>query len=222
MISTTAVPELGRLLGRLVGPEAPSPAAISLDAARLALLSRLFTAAGAARQALATGDEAAARACLRLEVWLDAWRALSVEVTAVVTAAARTRLTAAAATVRLPAARAGRPIHDDAEAALIRHRLEAAGLPLERVPPPEHAADWGDAVRVAALAVDASWERLVAVVTEEMTRVADREQELLAWQRPRLARWVLTAGVLVLAMLLGLWGGGYLTPPPPNLPWGAP
>lgn len=222
MISTTAVPELGRLLGRLVGPEAPSPAAISLDAARLALLSRLFTAAGAARQALATGDEAAARACLRLEVWLDAWRALSVEVTVVVTAAARTRLMAAAAMVRLPAARAGRPIYDDAEEALVRHRLEAAGLPLERVPPPEHAVDWGDAVRVAALAVDASWERLVAVGTEEMTRVADREQELLAWQRPRLARGALTAGVLVLAMLLGLWGGGYLTPPPPNLPWGAP
>lgn len=222
MPTTTAVPELGRLLGRLVQAESHSTTSIPLEAAKLAVVSRLFAAAGAAREAHAAGDEPAARACLRHAVWLEAWRALSADVTGQLAAEARARLTAAATAVRMPAGMVGRLLPDDAEQAVIRHRLEAAAIPLERVRPPEHAADWEEALCAAALAVDASWDRLVALVSDEMARVTGREQEILAWRRPRLVLWVLTGAVMLAAALMGLWRGGYLASPPPSVPWGVP
>lgn len=221
-MATGTLPELGPLLGRLVQPDVHLPGGLSLEAARVGLVSRLFAAAGAAREALAGGDAPAARAHLRAAAWLDAWHGLSAEVAEVVVQEARKRLTEAAALVRMPTSTLARYLPGPEESTLIRHRLDAAAIPLERVSPPETADDVAAGMRAAALAVDASWDRLVAVVSEEMTRVTAQEQAILAWQRPRHALWAVTGVVLLAALLAGLWSGGYLTSPPPAAPWGGP
>lgn len=221
-MATGTLPELGPLLGRLVRPDLHSSSGLPLEAACAGLLSRLFAAAGAAREAVSAGDTASARAHLRQAVWLDAWHALSAEMAEVVVQETRMRLTDAAATVRMPTSTLARYLPGADEPMLIRHRLDAAAIPLERVSPPETADDWADGVRAAALAVDASWDRLVGVVSEEMTRVAAQEQAILAWRRPRRALWALTGVVLLVALLAGLWSGGYFTSPTPARPWGVP
>lgn len=219
---SAGVPELGILLGRLAGPAPEVPAALALDHVRLAWVSRLFAAAGAARQAVGMDDLPAARQCLRHAVWLEAWRALASEVAAAVTATATVRLRQVAAEVRLPVAQLARYLPDRAEEQLILHRLEAAGIPLEQVTPPEAAADWHEGLARAARATDASWDRLRRVVEEEVARTDQRAGAVRAWRRPSAALWGLTGLVLFAAVAIGLWLGGMLAPSPPSHPWGTP
>lgn len=216
------VPELGVLLGGLAAPVPRDTTTLGLDRVRLALVSRLFETAGAARGALVTGDEPAARAALRHAVWLEAWHQVTAQVEEAVVGQVMVRLQNAAVFVHMPPRRLAPYLPDARAREVIRHRLEAAAIPLERVLPPEDVEDWPDGIRRAARALGESWERLEVVVREELALADERVAELHAWRRPTAGLWGLTAAVLLLAVAAGLWIGGFLEHTPQPTSWGAP
>ena len=117
----------------------------------------------------------------------------------------------------------------DADRRTLRARLDAAGIPLERI----------EAARVsgrsavprslhAAMALDASWDRLGSVAVGELAAWEREIARVRAWQRSRPLLWIITGIAIVLALALGLSLGGYLPAPGPlgalqrwfwSLPW---
>ncbi len=212
-----AIPELGPLLGRLVGspPAERAPADAALERVRLDLLTELFEQGGKARAAAAAGDGEAARAALGGGVWLGAWQR-AVDAAARAIGAERERaLREAAARSRYPARRLARELPDDEAGRLLAARLSAAGIGLEEAA--ERLADpalpWLESLRRTGGELEAAWEGLRTTARGELAEWERRAARIAAW-RPAW-RPVLIAGGLLLALAtwLGLVLGGYLAVP---------
>jgi len=208
-----SVPELGPLLGRMASPASRGPAELPLDDIRFEMLSALYGRAGLARGELAAGRPDLARHQLGREAWLAVWRDASGRVAARLLEAVDGRFRAAAAESRMPARvleRKGLPAEDRA---VIRNRVEACGIGLEEMPPPEDAAEWPAGLLRSAMALDDGWERLEAVVVQELARYAPAVAAVRAWRRPLAPLWAGTALVFAGVVGLGLSLGGYLPAP---------
>jgi hypothetical protein len=223
-----SVPELGPLLGRFSSPAPRGPEVLPLDDLRHELLHTLYRYGASARQEQSAGRPEAARARLAHSAWLEAWHHAMEAVAARLLGEIDHRLDAAAAESRMPPRRLAQIRPSAADRQTIRARLDAAGIPLERVAPPEQAADLAEGLLRAAMALDDSWERLERVVVDELTAWDGDVRRVRAWFRPRTTLWAVTVSLLLLAVLLGLSLGGYLPAPGPlrllqqwfwSIPW---
>jgi hypothetical protein len=210
------LPELGPWLGRLpeIARRDPTPD-LALDPIRLDLVSALFERAAAARGFLLASDRESARAALDRAEWLAVWRKAVERSAAATIAAIDARLRRAADRSGALASHLAAARPDDEYEATLRARLEAAGIPLERLlaRPLSARDDWGDAVQRACRALEASWDELEAVARAELTAWEPAVAALDAWRPPR-ALWL---GALTLAAVtagwVGLALGGYLSRP---------
>jgi hypothetical protein len=215
-VSAAALPELGPLLGKLIAaPAVASPEAAELDRIRLELLTGLFEAAAGARELLARGDAAGARAALGAPAWLGPWERAVAEATGLLQREAARRLREAAAASRYPARRLAAELPDEEDRRVLGARLSANGIALEeaveRLDDP--ARDWQESIRVVAGELEAAWGRLGAQAHDELTRADRRANAIAAWRRPWGPFLILAAVVLAGATWLGLVLGGYLTAP---------
>jgi hypothetical protein len=222
-----SVPELGPLLGRLLTPAEPAPDAL-LDELRLELLTTLFAAAGRARTAARQEGTAAARAQLAHAVWLDTFRQTARSAASGTADLIDRRIRDAARVSRMPDRRLAHHLLTPADRETLLHRMTSAGIPLERTPPPEDAEPWAEGLRRSAAALEASWERVVRFVGEELVRGDAVARAVSQWCRSSAPLWILTGALLLLALYLGLVVGGYLPAPGPlaslralwwSLPW---
>jgi len=222
------VPELGPLLGRFASGLPRGPAAFPLDDLRFRLLGGLYQRAGAARRELEAGQPERALAQLSREAWLELWREAAGATGDRLLAELDRRLAAAREVSRMPPARLAALRPSDADRRTLRARLDAAGIPLERIEPPESAADLRAALLRAAMALDASWDRLGSVAVGELAAWDREVARVRAWRRSRPLLWVITGTTIVIALALGLSLGGYLPAPGPlgalqrwfwSLPW---
>ncbi len=231
--ATLLVPELGPGLGRLVAPP-PAPAApphwIALDDIRLALVTQLFDLAGDARRWAREGDRELALATLDREAWETAWQVAVGSVAQRAATEINARLLAAAAEVRLPAARARRLPLDQQETLALAGRLgqgtaalQAALLVLEQAIPGARAdrtggagqRAWQDALSACARRLEAAWIALEEALHEEWRRWDAELTDLRAWRRPRWPLVLVGALLFGSAIYLGLVLGGYLPVPAP-------
>ncbi len=222
------VPELGPLLGRFADSAPRGPAAFPLDDLRFRLLSGLYQRFGQARRALEAGDMAGAAAQISRDAWLGLWREASSTVTARLLAELDRRFEAARAESRMPPARLLPLKPSEADRGTIRARIDAAGIPLERLESPEAAPDLKTALLRAAMALDSSWERLGAAAVAELLSWEREIARVRAWRRSTMPLWLITAVAIILTLALGLSLGGYLPAPGPlgalqrwfwSLPW---
>lgn len=210
------LPELGPLLGRLVGPPAEqSPIDAELDQIRLDLLTQLFERGRAARDVLSRGDSAAARAALGGGVWLDVWGHAVTAVTRALSEETQRRLREAAALSRYPARRLTQALPDAETLRLLAARLSATGMGLEEAAlrMGEAAFPWLEGLRRMGGELEASWELLLAAARAELASLDARAAAIAAWRRPWRPFLIVTAVVLSLLVWLGLVLGGYLVAP---------
>jgi hypothetical protein len=207
------VPELGPMLGRLATEPGPAPAEVLLGEVRLTLLTALFARAGLARHEAAAGRSGPARSHLALVVWLALWRDAAALGAARVEEEIDRRFRTAAAESRMPGRLLRRRLPHPEVRQARRTRCDSAGIPLERIPPPELAADWAAGLLTAAMALDESWGRLVATVAGELTRHQAEIESVRRWERPAAGLWTIAGATMLGAMALGLSLGGYLPAP---------
>jgi len=216
MTQEVRLPEFGPALGRLVLPGEAGGAAGLLAPVRIALVTRLLTAAGESRKALVAGDVEAARAALHPSVWTSLWDQAAEESAALLTAQVDARVAAAAASARMPAWRAERQRVTPEEHRAMHARLGAvAGAFLRAAAGLEGSR--GEAWAAQALAtvrrLESAWTQLVAVAERELADWEADIQSVAAWRRARWPLWVFSGGVLAAATWLGLILGGYLAVP---------
>lgn len=211
-----SLPELGPALGRLVHPASARGTDRLLASVRIALVTRLLDAAGAARAALAEGDEEAAHQALAPSVWAAAWNQAAEEAAAVVIEKLEARITSAAVAARMPAWRLDRHRITPAEHRAIHARLGAgAGAMLREAAGLEQAsrAQWGEQVLATARRVESAWAALLAAADRELAEWGPDIEQVAAWRRARWPLWTVTGVVLALALWAGLLLGGYLPIP---------
>jgi hypothetical protein len=222
------VPELGPLLGRFADSVPRGPSGFPIDDLRFRLLSGLYQRFGQARRALEAGDAAGAATQISNEAWLGLWREASGAATDRLLAEIDRRFDAAREESRMPPARLPPLKPSDSDRATIRARLDAAGIPLERLEAQSAAPDLKTALLRAAMALDSSWERLGEGAAAELMSWDREIARVRAWRRSTVPLWILTAVAIVLTFALGLSLGGYLPAPGPigvlqrwfwSLPW---
>ena len=210
------LPELGPALGRLVHPGAAGGIDALLAPVRMALVTRGLAAAGEAREALAAGDEAAARQALGARVWAALWDKAAEEAAALLIRRLDERITAAAVAARMPAWRAERHRVTEAEHRAIHARLgSGAGALLRAAGEIDHAAGprWAPQVLATARRVESAWLALTAAAEKELSEWEPDIQSVASWRRARWPLWTFTAVLLAAALWAGLVLGGYLPVP---------
>ncbi|HXV87073.1 MAG TPA: hypothetical protein VD793_10250 [Gemmatimonadales bacterium] len=218
------IPELGPSLGKLVTGTGRRPGGMSLDAARIALVTKIIERAGEARRLAANDERAAAIAALGRDTWLSAWEETVTAIGQVLLTRARERLAAEAVTSRMPRRRRRALVPGESEWRAVAARLGASGAglipaldkldalaPGAREATPAGRADleaWQEALRAAARRMEEAWLALEDAVERE-SGVWERLANAVASWRPSV--WPVVAVVvvaLVLAVGLGLvWGG---------------
>jgi hypothetical protein len=201
------------MLGRLAAVPGPSPAEVLLGDVRLVLLTSLFARAGQARHEAAAGRIEPARSHLGLDEWLAIWRDAASLAASRVEEEIERRFRAAAMESRMPGRLLRRRLPASEQRQALRTRCDSAGIPLERAPPPEQAAEWNEGLLVAAMALDESWGRLVATAAAELSRQDGEIESVRRWARPTAGLWVIAAAAMLAATTLGLSLGGYLPAP---------
>ena len=227
-LGLSEVPELGPLLGRFAGSEPRGPAAFPLDDLRFRLLSALYERFGQARRELAAGNPSRAAHLISRDTFLEVWKEASGTAGDRLLAELDRRFDAAREESRMPAAAAARLRPSDADRKTIRARIEAAGIPLERIVSPPDAENLNSALLHAAMALDDSWERLGSTLVAELRSWEGEVSRVRAWRRSTVPLWIITGVTALLAIALGLSLGGYLPAPGPlgvlqrwfwSLPW---
>jgi hypothetical protein len=222
------IPELGPLLGRFASSAPRGPVGFPLDDLRYRLLSGLYERFAQARRDLAAGQDARAAERISRESWVELWREASSTAGDRLLAELDRRFAVAQLESRMPADRLAALKPSDADRRTTRSRLEAAGIPLERMESPETAEDLTTGLLHAAMALDASWERLGSTTVAELAAWDHDVARVRAWRRSTTPLWIVTVLALVLAVALGLSLGGYLPAPGPigalqrwfwSLPW---
>jgi len=222
------IPELGPLLGRFASAAPRGPAGFPLDDLRFRLLSGLYQRFGAARRELSRGNDAGAAAQISRDSWLTLWQEASSAAGDRVLAELDRRFDGARQESRMPPEKLALLKPSEGDRRTIRARLDAAGIPLERIESPDGTADITTALLHAAMALDASWERLGATAVAELGAWDHEIARVRTWRRTTALLWIVTAAALLLAVALGLSLGGYLPAPGPlgvlqrwfwSLPW---
>lgn len=225
-----SVPELGPLLGRITRLGDNNSAVPGLAPLRLEMMTELFEAAGCARQASVEKGIEEARSALAHQVWLGVFRATARKAAADTLGEVDRRLEAARQRSAMPSRRFRKLAPTDEDRQIIVNRGVAAGIPLERVTPPESLplVRWNDGIRHTASALEESWDRLEHVMTEELVVWSMTAYRIGAWRRPPSVLWWTVALLALAALALGLSVGGYLPAPGPlaevrgwwwSLPW---
>ncbi len=198
-----------------------------LDDLRWALLTGLYGRADLARRELAAGRADTARSQLSYEVWLALWSDTVRAAAGRLQAELDRRFAAAAGESRIPNGKLADYTPTEEDRGTILARIQAAGIPLEQAAAVE-GVPWPQAILRSAMALDAAWERLEAVVSGELADWEPDVSAVRAWRRPITPLWIATGVALGTALLLGLSLGGYLPAPGPlealrrwwwNLPW---
>jgi hypothetical protein len=213
---SVGLPELGPALGRLVHPGSAGGIDLLLVPVRLSLVTRLLVAAGRARDALAAGDQVAARQALGPSVWAALWDTAAEEAAAQLIRQLDDRITAAAVAVRMPAWRADRHRVTAAEHRAIHARLGAgAGALLRAAGEIERAAgpQWGQQVLATTRRLESAWSALTAAAERELAEWQPDIETVASWRRARWPLWTFTVVVLGTALWAGLVIGGYLPVP---------
>ena len=221
MKSGHILPELGPALGRLVHPAAATGIDALLAPVRLSLVTRLLEVAGQARRAMDAGDEAAGRALLAPAAWAASWDSAAEEAATILIRRLDERITAAAASARMPAWRAERHRVTDAEHRAIHARLGAgAGAMLRAAADLDHAQGgaWATQAMATARRLESAWAALAAAAERELAEWEPDIRAVAAWRRARWPLWTLTGVLLAAALWLGLVLGGYLPVPAPLYP----
>lgn len=210
------LPEFGPALGRLVLPGEVGGVAGLLAPVRIALVTRVLTAAGEARKAILAGDEPAARAALQPSVWAALWDQAAEESAALLTAEVDGRITAAAVSARMPARRVDRHRVTPQEHRAMHARLGAvAGALLRTAASLDEmsGAAWANQALATARRLESAWGDLVRVAARELAEWEADVQAVAAWKRARWPLWAFSGTVLIVATCLGLIVGGYLPVP---------
>ena len=210
------LPEFGPALGRLVLPGEAGGVAGLLAPVRIALVTRVLTAAGEARQAIAAGDERTAHAALQPSVWAALWDQAAEESAALLTAEVDGRITAAAVSARMPAWRVERHRVTPQEHRAMHARLGAVAGALLRTAGSLDGisgAAWANQALATARRLESAWGDLVRVAERELAEWEADVQAVAAWKRARWPLWAFSAAVLIVATCLGLVIGGYLPVP---------
>lgn len=227
-LGVTAIPELGPLLGRFAGSAPRGPDGFPLDDLRFRLLSGLYERFGLARRELEAGNAARAGELISRATFLELWKEASGTAGDRLLAELDRRFNAAREESRMPAPALASIRPSDADRRTIRARIEAAGIPLERIESPETASDLTTSLLHASMALDESWERIGATAVAELASWERDVARVRAWRRPTTPLWILTGVAVALAIALGLSLGGYLPAPGPlgvlqrwfwSLPW---
>jgi hypothetical protein len=222
------VPEVGPLLGRFAESAPRGPAAFPLDDLRLRLLSALYDRFGEARRALGAGNPGRAGELISRDTFLGLWKDASSTAADRLLAELDRRFRAAGEESRMPRAMLANEAPSDSDRKVIRARIEAAGIPLERIESPDSAPDVTTALLHAAMALDESWERLGSTAVAELASWERDVARVRAWRRDTTVLWIGTAIAAIAAIALGLSLGGYLPAPGPlgvlqrwfwSLPW---
>ena len=222
------VPELGPLLGRFAGSAPRGPEAFPLDDLRFKLLSALYERFGQARRELAAGNASRAAQLISRDTFLELWKDASGTAGDRLLAELDRRFDAAREESRMPLAAAAALRPSDADRKTIRARIEAAGIPLERMVSPPDAENLNSSLLHASMALDDSWERLGSTVVAELRSWERDVARVRAWRRSTVPLWIITGVTALLAIALGLSLGGYLPAPGPlgvlqrwfwSLPW---
>jgi broad specificity phosphatase PhoE len=228
------IPELGPALGKLVAGTGRRPGGLSLETARVQLVTTIIEAAGDARRLAGQENRSAAAAALGRDVWLAAWDGAVRAIGDLVMARARQRLAAEAARVRLPRRRR-RLALGEAERRAATARLGSAGArlvpaldrleevsagALEATPAEREALEaWQEALKAAARRLEEAWLALEDAVEREAAHWDRVVEAVAAWRRPVWPVVVVTLAALAVAVWLGLILGGFVLAPPWLLPW---
>jgi hypothetical protein len=221
------VPELGPSLGRVIVPRRLAEPWVLLDDVRETLATEVMAQAGAARQAVATGDGVRGARLLGPAVWQDRWERAVRQAAGRVAAAIDAEIERTAWRVRMPRRRWRRSLLTPAERRAVAVRLALGGEPLtaalavlgralERLAADGDdgaALEWQDALRLTARRLEAAWLALEAAVDAEHERWAPEWADIAAWRPslwPVVALWLPVAVALI---GLGLMLGGYLPAP---------
>ena len=215
------VPELGPALGRLTAlPGAPvgAPPAPRMELAdlRLGLVGRIFDIAAAARAAV-DGDGAAE--ILAPERFRHEWERVATLVSARTLERIDAGLAAAAARSGAPLRLLRRASPDREERALLKARLQGAGVPfvdgLTALDVAEAGSDaWRDALLASARRLEGAWLALEQrALAEEMAWVPVAER-LAAWSPSPWPRRIIAAVSILFFLYTGLVLGGFLPVPP--------
>jgi hypothetical protein len=211
----SGLPELGPFLGRLAAPDAPGLRDRDLEPVRIELLTALFERAGKARELIAAGDSAGARAALGRDAWIGSWERAVTAATTVMLAGIERRLRDAAAVSRFPGRRIAAMLPDGEERRVIAARFSSAGIGLEEVTRElsNPAVEWAEAVRRSAGELSGAWEELREIAGQEYDAWERRTMQVRDWRRPW--RPLILAGtlLLLLAAWIGLLLGGFLPVP---------
>ena len=227
-LGLSEIPELGPLLGRFAGSAPRGPETFPLDDLRFKLLSALYERFGQARRELAGGNPSRAAELISRATFLELWKEASGAAGDRLLAELDRRFEAAGEESRIPTAAAAALRPSDADRRTIRARIEAAGIPLERMVSPPDAENLTSSLLHAAMALDDSWERLGSTVVTELGSWERDVARVRAWRRSTVPLWIITGVTAVLAIALGLSLGGYLPAPGPlgvlqrwfwSLPW---
>ena len=209
------LPELGPELGSLADlTRDPGDPELGLEAIRLELVGRLFERAADARKAIAAGNPAGARVALDRSVWLESWQtavsAAADRVHAVIVA----RLGRAQARSGFPARRLRELLPTVDDRAVLRAKLDAAGISLEEAVARRSLGDpWWDDVRRSAGALEEAWERLENVVRLELAGYDDRAETIARWRPSLVGPSILAVLLTGVVAWLGLALGGYVPRP---------
>lgn len=208
----TGFPELGPWLGRLTAARAPGAALPGLDEIRLALVGELFEAAARVRAAEVRGEPETGP-ILDAAAWLGFYRSAARQAAALVTEEVHRRIAAAAMISRIPHRQLARRLPDAEDVAIVGHRAEAAGIPLERLVGASSTNDQAGQAQRAAAALQEAWDRLEVAMSEELGRWTAVARGIESWRRDPRPLWVATVLAVAFAIWLGLSIGGYLPAP---------
>ncbi len=214
-LTAPTLPEVGPLLGRMTDVTRRfSDPAVGLDRIRLDLVSRVFDQAALARRLADGGDSDGAAAALGPAVWLRWWREAAAGAAEALMVAHRGRVLVAAARRRFPLQRATALLPDRAARAIVAARLEAAGIPLERLAGAGPAvSSLGETMRRWAVALDDAWDDLERLAARELGALAPAVLSIESW-RPSLVPWLAVGTVVALALVwLALTIGGQVGRP---------
>lgn len=223
------IPELGPALGKLLTGTGHSPLNPTRERQRVAMLSRLFAAAGEARRLAAEGARTEAVQTLGFDLWLETWEQAVGGIARDLVERVNGRLEAEARAVRMPRRLRRRALLDAAEVRGLTGRLGVAGALL--VPAVDHVQaqgvrllaatasdraaldDWQRALLTAARRLEAAWLALEEQIDEETARWREAVALVAAWRRPLWPVAVAGLPALAAAAWLGAVLGGYFPSP---------
>lgn len=209
------LPELGPLLGHLAAPDAPTSRDRDLESVRVELLSELFERAGTAREKLAAGDVAAARAVLGRDAWLTIWERAVAAAGSAMLAGIERRIRDAAVISRFPDRLVAKRLPDAEERRVLTARLSSAGIGLEEASKElgNPAIEWGEAIRRTAGELTGAWDQLRTLAGQEYEAWDRRTIQIRDWRRPWRPLVLTGVALLMLAVWLGMVLGGFLPVP---------